>query len=132
SFGAHSLDKTIVAGMVGVAVIMLLMIAIYHFAGFISSVGLMIYTFVTFLVFWVIGGTLTLPGIAALVIGIGMAVDANVISFARIKEELAKGTKLQMAYKQGNDNSFMTIFDSNFTTLIVAIILFIFGESSVK
>lgn len=132
SFGEHSLEKTLIAGVVGVTLIMIFMIAVYRFAGFISSVALMIYTAFTFVIFWIVGGTLTLPGIAALVIGIGMAVDANVISFSRIRDELKKGTKLQMAYQEGNKNSFMTIFDSNFTTLIIAIILFIFGESSVK
>lgn len=132
SFGENSLNVTITAGIVGVAVIMLFMVLIFRFAGFVSSVGLMIYTLMTFAIFWLVGGTLTLPGIAALVIGIGMAVDANVISFARIKDELYKGTKLSMAYKNGNKNSFSSIFDSNFTTLIIAIILFIFGESSVK
>ena len=87
---------------------------------------------VTLFVFWLIGGVLTLPGIAALVIGIGMAVDANVITFSRIKDELRKGNKLPAAYRNGNKDSFWTIFDSNFTTLIVAVILFIFGESSIK
>lgn len=132
SFGENSLRVTMTAGIIGVAVIMLFMTLIFRFSGFVSSVGLMIYTLMTFAIFWVVGGTLTLPGIAALVIGIGMAVDANVISFARIKDELYKGTKLSMAYKNGNNNSFSSIFDSNFTTLIIAIILFIFGESSVK
>lgn len=132
SFGEYSLEKTLTAGVVGVVIIMIFMTLIFRFAGFVSSVGLMVYTALTFAIFWVVGGTLTLPGIAALVIGIGMAVDANVISFARIKDELYKGTKLQMAYKLGNKNSFSTIFDSNFTTLIIALILFIFGESSVK
>lgn len=132
SFGEDSLEKTLVAGIVGVIIIMVFMTFIYRFAGFVSSVGLMVYTTLTFIIFWIVGGTLTLPGIAALVIGIGMAVDANVISFSRIKDELYKGTKLQMAYKLGNKDSFSTIFDSNFTTLIIAIILFILGESSVK
>lgn len=132
SFGADSLSKTFVAGVVGVAGIVLLMCALYRFSGFIASIGLLFYTAITFLVFWLIGGVLTLPGIAALVIGIGMAVDATVISFSRIKDELYNGTKLNMAFKLGNKNSFMTIFDSNITTLISAIILFIFGESSVK
>ncbi len=132
SFGADSLSKTFVAGVVGVAGIVFLMCALYRFSGFIASIGLLFYTAITFLVFWLIGGVLTLPGIAALVIGIGMAVDATVISFSRIKDELYNGTKLNMAFKLGNKNSFMTIFDSNITTLISAIILFIFGESSVK
>lgn len=132
SFGEDSLTKTITAGVIGIALIFVLMIAIYRFSGFVASVGMMIYTCVTLFVFWLIGGVLTLPGIAAMIIGIGMAIDANVINFSRIKDELYEGTKLQMAYKNGNQNSFMSIFDSNVTTLLVAIILFIFGESSVK
>ncbi len=132
SFGANSLEKTFLAGVVGVVGVMLFMTLIYHFAGFISSVGIMIYTFITFLIFWLIGGVLTLPGIAALVIGIGMAVDACVLNFARIKDELYDGNNLQNAFTRGNKNSFWAIFDSNLTTLLVAIILFIFGESSIK
>lgn len=132
SFGAESLSKTFVAGLVGIAGIMFLLICLYRFAGVIASVGILIYTALTFAIFWLIGGVLTLPGIAAVVIGIGMAVDACVISFSRIKDELKQGTKLHNAVKNGNKNSFMTIFDANFTTLVVAIILFIFGESSVK
>lgn len=132
SFGANSLEKTFVAGVVGIVLIMLTLILLYRFSGFIASVGVILYTFLTFLIFWLFGGVLTLPGIAALVMGIGMAVDANVINFSRIRDELAKGTKLKMAYKEGNKNSFMSIFDSNFTTFIVAVILFIFGESSVR
>ena len=132
SFGENSLEKTFVAGLVGIILIMVLLIALYRFSGLIASIGMIVYTFLTFLVFWLFGGVLTLPGIAAVVIGIGMAVDANVINFSRIRDELCKGTKLKMAYKEGNKNSFMSIFDSNFTTLITAIILFIFGESSVR
>lgn len=131
-FGENSLNNTFVAGVVGVMLIMAFMILIYRFAGVLSSFGLLLYTIITFGIFWLIGGVLTLPGIAALVIGIGMAVDANVITFSRIRDELYKGTKLDMAFQLGNKNSFWTIFDSNFTTFIVAIILFIFGESSVK
>lgn len=132
SFGEDTLNKTFIAGIVGITGIVLLMCFVYRFAGLIASIGLLFYTAITFLIFWLLGGVLTLPGIAALVIGIGMAVDATVISFSRIKDELYNGTKLKMAFQLGNKNSFMTIFDSNVTTLIVAIILFIFGESSVK
>lgn len=132
SFGMHSLEKTITAGAVGIGLIILMMIVLYRFAGFIASVGMVIYTFLTFGIFWLVGGVLTLPGIAAMLLGIGMAVDANVINFARIKDELKKGKNFQAAYKTGNKNSLMTIIDANVTTLIVAIILFIFGESSIK
>lgn len=131
-FGEGSLEKTCIAGLVGITLIMVLMTIIYHFAGFIASVGIIIYTFLTFLTFWLVGGVLTLPGIAALVIGIGMAIDSCVISFARIKDELKNGSKLNNAYKNGNKNAFSSIFDSNITTLLTALILFIFGESSVK
>ena len=132
SFGANSLDKTITAGAVGVALICLLLIALYRIAGLIASAGIVIYTALTFFIFWLINGTLTLPGIAAVIIGIGMAVDANVISFSRIKEELYEGKSLTLATKLGNKNSFSSIIDGNLTTLLVAIILFIFGQSSVK
>lgn len=132
SFGANSLEKTLTAGVIGIFLIMFFMTLIYRFAGFISSIGIIIYSFLTFFIFWLIGGILTLPGIAALVIGIGMAVDACVINFARIKDELLEGSTLQNAFMKGNKNSFWTIFDANITTLLVAIILFILGESSVK
>lgn len=131
-FGEGSLEKTCIAGLVGIGLIMIFMIVIYHFAGLIASIGILIYTFITFLTFWLVGGVLTLPGIAALVIGIGMAIDSCVISFARIKDELSNGSKLNKAYELGNKNAFSSIFDSNITTLIVAVILFILGESSVK
>lgn len=131
-FGDQSLNMTFTAGVIAVILIMTLMIYLYRFAGLVSSFGLLIYTVLTFGTYWLIGGVLTLPGIAAVVIGIGMAVDANVITYSRIRDELYKGTDLDMAFKLGNKDSFWTIFDSNFTTLIVAIILFIFGESSVK
>lgn len=132
SFGANSLDKTVTAGIVGVSLICLLLIGLYRVAGLIASFGVVIYAALTFFIFWLIGGTLTLPGIAAAIIGIGMAVDANVISFSRIKEELYEGKSLTLATKLGNKNSLSSIMDGNLTTLIVAIILFIFGQSSVK
>lgn len=131
-FGQDSLNKTFFAGIVGIGLVMVLITYIYHFAGFIASVGIIIYTFLTFLTFWLVGGVLTLPGIAALVIGIGMAIDSCVINFARIKDELDQGSKLTPAYIAGNKSSFSSIFDANITTLLVALILFIFGESSVK
>ena len=132
SFGDQTLKTTLIAGIIAIAAIMVLLICVYHFAGFISSVSMMIYAFLVFGVFWVVGGVLTLPGIAALVLGIGMAVDSNVITFSRIREELFKGRSLQNACREGFKESFNAILDSNITTLIVAIIMFIFGESSIK
>ena len=132
SFGENSLNKTFIAGLIGLIIVMVIMIISYHFAGFLASVGLVIYTFLTFLSFWLVGGVLTLPGIAAMILGIGMAVDANVINFARIKDELRNGKDFKMACRLGNKNSLLTVLDANITTFIAAIILFIFGESSIK
>lgn len=132
SFGSDSLSKMLVAGIIGFALVVLIMTVLYGFSGFVSSVGLLIYTVLTFGIFWLVGGVLTLPGIAAMVLGIGMAVDSNVINFERIKDEIANGASLKSAFKKGNKNSISTIIDANVTTFIIALILFIFGESSVK
>lgn len=132
SFGDQTLQKTLVAGIIGVIAISAILIFIYHFAGLISSIAMIIYAFLVFLVFWVVGGVLTLPGIAALVLGIGMAVDSNVITFSRIRDELYNGKSLSLAFKEGSKSSFSAIIDSNITTLLVAIIMFVLGESSIK
>lgn len=132
SFGDDTLSKTFIAGAIGIVLIGIMLICIYHFAGVISTVSIILYTFLVFLVFWLLGGVLTLPGIAALVLGIGMAVDSNIITYARIREELYAGKGLQLAFKEGTKSSFSAILDSNITTLIVGIIMFIFGESSIK
>lgn len=132
SFGDSTLQTTFIAGVIGIVLIILFLIVIYHFAGFISAVSMMIYAFLVFLVFWVVGGVLTLPGIAALILGIGTAVDSSIITFARIKDELYKGKSLPMAFKEGSKESFSAILDANVTTLLVAIIMFVLGESSIK
>jgi len=132
NYGETSLNKTLIAGLIGIILVILLMIVIYHFSGFIASFGLILYTFLSLLVFYLIEGTLTLPGIAAMLLGVGMAVDASVISYERIKEELKIGKNLPKAVELGNKESFTSIIDANITTIIVAIVLFIFGQSSVK
>ena len=132
SFGEDSLNKTLFAGIIGIILVFILMITIYRFSGFIAGIGLIIYTFLSFLIFYLINGVLTLPGIAAMLLGIGMAVDANVISFERIKENLLIGKNLNESYEIGNKSSFTSIIDANVTTIIAAIIMFILGQSSVK
>ena len=132
SFGDATLTMTMYAGIAGVLAIIILLIGIYNFAGIISAVSILLYTLLVFAAFWLIGGVLTLPGIAALILGIGMAVDANVLTYSRIKEELLKGRSLETAFKNGSKASFGTILDANLTTLLVAIIMFYLGESSVK
>ena len=132
SFGDETLSKTLVAGIVSVVLVVTILVIVYRFAGFIASCSMLLYALCVFFVFWVMGGVLTLPGIAALILGVGMAVDANVITYTRIKEELHKGKSLDFAFKEGSKSSISSIVDSNITTLLVAIIMFIFGESSVK
>ena len=132
SFGADSLNKTLTAGIIGIILVIVLITAIYRFSGFIASFGLILYTFLSFLIFYLINGVLTLPGIAAMLLGIGMAVDANVICFERIKENLLIGKNLKESFDIGNKSSFTSIIDANVTTIIAAIIMFILGQSSVK
>lgn len=132
SFGEEALNMTLTAGVIGIIIVIMIMIAIYRFSGLIAGLGLIIYTFLSFLVFYLINGVLTLPGIAAMLLGIGMAVDANVICFERIKENLFIGKNLKDSFEIGNKSSFTSIIDANITTIIAAIILFIFGQSSVK
>ncbi len=132
SLGIQALEKTGMAGLIGILLVFVFMTIFYRFSGFIASLSLIAYSFMVFLLFWLMGGTLTLPGIAAMVLGVGMAVDANVITFERIKEELLDGRSLKASYQAGNKKSFLTIVDANITTLLVAVILFIFGQSSVK
>ncbi|MUV39525.1 Protein translocase subunit SecDF [Lentibacillus sp. JNUCC-1] len=131
-FGEQALNKTVFAGIIGVSLIFVFMLAVYRFPGIIATINLSIYIYLILLVFNLMNGVLTLPGIAALILGVGMAVDANVITFERIKEEIKAGKSTVAAFKAGTKNSLSTIFDANITTLLAASILFMFGTSSVK
>ncbi|MGM8214219.1 protein translocase subunit SecDF [Bacillaceae bacterium W0354] len=131
-FGEQALNKTIFAGAIGIALILLYMIVIYRFPGVIATITLSAYVYLVLVVFQALNGVLTLPGIAALVLGVGMAVDANIITYERIKEELKSGKSIISAFRSGNKRSFTTILDANITTILAAIVLFVFGTSSVK
>ncbi|QHS22877.1 protein translocase subunit SecDF [Virgibacillus sp. MSP4-1] len=131
-FGEQSLDKTILASAIGVGLIFLFMIGYYRFPGVVSVITISAYIFLILLIFNLMNGVLTLPGLAALVLGVGMAVDANIITFERIKEELKAGKSMLSAYRSGNKQSLSAIFDANITTLIAAAVLFMYGTSSVK
>ncbi|MCZ0756122.1 protein translocase subunit SecDF [Anoxybacillus sp. J5B_2022] len=131
-FGENALQKTIFAGIVGVAAIFLFMIAYYRLPGIIAVITLSVYIYLILLIFDWMNGVLTLPGIAALILGVGMAVDANIITYERIKEEIKLGKSIMSAYRTGNKGSFATIFDANITTIIAGVVLFIYGTSSVK
>jgi len=131
-FGEKALEQTVYAGLIGITLVLLFLIIVYRFTGIIASINLIVYTFLVLLVFQLMNGVLTLSGIAALILGVGMAVDANVITFERYKEELRLGKSVKAAFATGSKNSFRTILDANITTMIAAVVLFIFGTSSIK
>ena len=132
SFGAETITKTGIAGIITFILISLILVFKYRISGLIGSVCLFVYALLVFIIYNAVGGVLTLTGIAALVLGIGMAVDSIIISNDRIKDELRKGKKLIPAVNEGSKSSLKAIIDANVTTLLVGVILYIFGESSVK
>lgn len=131
-FGEKALDMTVFAGAIGIAAIFIFMIAFYRLPGIIAVVTLSFYLYLNLLVFDLMHVVLTLPGIAALILGVGMAVDANIITYERIKDELRTGRSVMSAFKAGNRRSIATIFDANLTTMLAAVVLFIYGTSSVQ
>jgi protein-export membrane protein SecD/preprotein translocase SecF subunit len=131
-FGEQALNETIFAGIIGVIIIFLFMIFYYRFPGLIATVTLSIYIYLVLLIFDWMNGVLTLPGIAAIILGVGMAVDANIITYERIKEELKVGKSIKSAFQAGEKNAFTSIFDSNLTTILTAGVLFFYGTSTVK
>ncbi|WP_066292978.1 protein translocase subunit SecDF [Bacillus sp. FJAT-29937] len=131
-FGEQALNKTVLGGIIGIALIYLFMILYYRFPGFIATVALSIYIYLILLIFDWMNAVLTLPGIAALILGVGMAVDANIITYERIKEEIRVGRTVKSAFQAGGKNSLATIFDANITTILVSGVLFVYGTSSIK
>lgn len=130
--GTQALSSSMQAAGIGLILIMLFMIAVYRLPGVVASIALAIYTFGTVAFVQLFEITLTLPGIAGIILGIGMAVDANVITFARIKEEIAAGTTVSMSIKNGYKKAMSAIVDGNVTTFIAAIVLMILGSGTVK
>ena len=131
-FGSDALEKTAMAGMIGVALIALFLIIRYRVPGMLASIMLVAYLWAVFGLYSAIGAVFTLSGIGALVLGVGMTVDVNIIYFERIRQELYKGHSVPNAISQGQTVSFSAIFDSQFTTLITALIMYIWGTGSVK
>lgn len=131
-FGETALQKTVFAGAIGIAIIFLFMLIVYRVPGFVAVVTLSVYIFLVLVVFNAMNAVLTLPGIAALILGVGMAVDANIITYERIKEELKLGKSMMSAFRSGNRNSLSTILDANITTLLAAAVMFVYGTSSVQ
>ncbi|MGG0738750.1 protein translocase subunit SecDF [Niallia taxi] len=131
-FGDEALKDTVFAGIVGVGLVFLFMLFYYRLPGLIAIITLSVFVYLNLLVLDLMNGVLTLPGIAAVILGVGMAVDANIITYERIKDELKVGKTLKSAYQAGNKNSISTIIDANLTTILASIILFAYGTSSVR
>ena len=132
TLGSDAISTTIMAAIIGIICIFIIMIIIFRVPGVIASLALTLYTFALLLVFNLFNVTLTLPGLAGIILSIGMAVDANVVIFTRIKEELATGTPVKQAVKNGFHNALSAVLDGNITTLIAALVLGIFGTGTIK
>ncbi|OKP68333.1 hypothetical protein A3842_26860 [Paenibacillus sp. P3E] len=132
TLGKQSLDQTVKAGLVGSVIILIFMIGMYRLPGALASFALILHTWLLIAVFVIADFTLTLPGIAAFILGIGMAVDANIITNERIREEMRSGKSILSSVKAGNKTSFRTVMDANVTTIIVAAVMFAFGTGAVK
>ena len=132
TIGADALQKSIVAGVVGLILVFILMIIAYGILGLMADIALALYVLIVMWAMVGMGAVLTLPGIAAIILSIGMAVDANVIIFSRIKEEVAEGKTIRVAVSEGFRSAVVTVLDAQITTLIAAIVLFEIGSTVVK
>lgn len=132
TLGKDALSTTLKAGAIGMGIIAVIMIVLYLLPGFISVIALAAYVVLTLLCLNGFNASLTLPGLAGIVLSIGMAVDANVIIFTRIKEELGNGATVKSAIDAGFNKALSAILDSNITTLIAAAVLYIMGIGSIK
>jgi preprotein translocase subunit SecD len=132
TLGLKSLEQTVHAGFLAFVIILIGMIFVYRLPGIIASFTLVVYAWLLLLVLVILHATLTLPGIAAFVLGIGMSVDANIITYERIKEEIRSGKSIKSSFITGSKRSLRTIMDANVTTLIAAAVLFYIGTGSIR
>ncbi|WP_018887744.1 protein translocase subunit SecD [Paenibacillus massiliensis] len=132
TLGQISLEQTIRAGLIGSVIILIFMVAMYRVPGLIASFCLIVHTWLVLAIFYLGDFVLTLPGIAAFVLGIGMAVDANIITYERIKEEMLTGKSVRSSMIAGGKHSFRTVMDANITTMIAAGVMFFLGTGSVR
>ena len=132
TLGANSLERSVRAGFIGILLVMAFMVLYYRIPGLAASLALVVYIIIVLLVLVSINAALTLPGVAGILLSIGMAVDANVIIFERLKEELRNGKSLRPAIDAGFKRAFTTILDSNVTTLIAAAVLFYLGAGPIQ
>ncbi|HCK88880.1 MAG TPA: protein translocase subunit SecDF [Erysipelotrichaceae bacterium] len=131
-FGADALQKTATAGLIGILLVIAFMVIRYRLPGVVTAVMLSLYIWAVFGIYSLMGAVFTLSGIGALVLGIGMTVDANIISYERIRQELYKGRNIRNSVAEGQTQSFSAVFDAQFTTLIAALIMYIWGNGAVK
>jgi len=129
TLGEESVRKSLMAGMIGLGVVILFMLLYYRLPGFIADLALLVYAVLSLALFKIIPVTLTLPGIAGFILSIGMAVDANILIFERLKEELRAGRNLRQAIDLGWSRAWPSIRDSNTSTLITCVILYVFGNT---
>ncbi|GAA4705437.1 protein translocase subunit SecD [Brevibacillus fulvus] len=132
SLGAMALQKTIYAGYVSAVLIFLFMLFVYRVPGMIANITLAGFIYFCMVVLNWMHATLTLPGIAGFILSVGMAVDANIITYERIQEEIRSGKTILSAFRAGQRRSFITIIDGHITTIIAALVLFYFGTSSIQ
>ncbi|MBK6421727.1 MAG: protein translocase subunit SecD [Gemmatimonadetes bacterium] len=132
SLGEDSINSGLLAGLVGTALVVLIMLVVYRMSGALAVAGLACYILLSFGALAMIGATLTLPGLAGLILSIGIAVDANVLIFERIREELALGKTVRLSIEEGFKHAMNAIVDSNVTTVMTALFLFQFGTGPVK
>jgi preprotein translocase subunit SecD len=132
SLGRDSIESGIRAVLIAGAMVIIFMLIYYSLSGFVADLALLLNLFFLTAVLSAFRGSLTMPGIAGIALTIGMAVDANVLIFERIREELKIGKTTRTAIDQGFARAWITIFDSNVTTIIIGVILFIFGSGSIR
>ena len=132
TLGVEALDRAIQAGVIGVILVMLFMILRYRLCGVVADIALTVYILVVVLLLALTGAQLTLPGVAGIILGIGMAVDANVVIFERIREETHAGRPLTSSIRRGFSNALTAIIDANVTTVIAAVVLYAFGTGSIR
>ena len=130
--GEEAISTSVMAGAIGLVIVILFMIFVYRVPGFVAGIALILYTALVLITLNAFDITLTLPGIAGIILGIGMAVDANVIIYARIREEITAGNSVKTSIKLGFSKAFSAIFDGNITTLIASLVLMWLGSGTVK
>lgn len=132
TIGYNAFEMSVIAGIIAVALIIIIMLVFYGIMGVAANIALLLYVLIVLWIMALMGSVLTLPGIAGIILSVGMAVDANVIIFSRIREEIANGKSVRVSVQSGFRRALSTIMDSQITTIIAAIVLYQFGTGAVR